>query len=71
MEAIIIELLGYVKAAGGLAAPIFAILYVMERGERIDAQTELKDVTKEAVATMVELKSMVGQLIMIFNSRKR
>jgi hypothetical protein len=62
------ELLEYVKAGGGLLAPIFAILFWLERGERQDAQKELRQVSERSIVAMVELKSLVGQLAAIFKS---
>ncbi|WFU42577.1 hypothetical protein QA640_08975 [Bradyrhizobium sp. CB82] len=63
----IIELLEYVKTAGGLAAPIFAILFWLERNERQDAQRELKEVAENSVVAMIELKAVVAQLSAIFD----
>jgi len=65
----IIELLEYVKAAGGLAAPIFAILFWLERNERQDAQKELKEVAENSVIALTELRAVVDQLSVIFNAR--
>lgn len=65
----IVELLEYVKTAGGLAAPLFAILFWLERNERQDAQRELKDVAESSVVAMIELKAVVAQLSAIFDTR--
>lgn len=65
----IIELLEYVRTAGGLAAPIFAVLFWLERDEKKDAQKELLDVTRSSIEAMVEMKSLVSQLMILFNSR--
>ena len=65
----IVELLEYVKAAGGLAAPIFAILFWLERNERQDAQKELKDVAENSIVAMTELRVVVDQLMTIFQMR--
>jgi hypothetical protein len=65
----IVELLEYVKAAGGLAAPIFAILFWLERNERQDAQKELKEVAENSVIALTELRAVVDQLSVIFNAR--
>lgn len=64
----LLELLEYVKAAGGLAAPIFAVLFWLERGERQDAQKELRQVSEKSVVAMIELKSLIAQLATIFKS---
>ena len=63
-----LDMLEYVKAAGGLAAPIFAVLFYLERSERQDAQRELREVSEKSVVAMIELKSLVSQLAMIFKS---
>jgi hypothetical protein len=60
------ELLEYVKAGGGILAPVFAILWWLERGERQDSQTELKQVSEKSVVAITELKSLIGQLATIF-----
>jgi hypothetical protein len=65
----LVELMGYVKDAGGLAAPIFAILFWLERNERQDAQKELKEVAENSVVAMIELKAIVAQLSAIFDTR--
>jgi hypothetical protein len=67
----IIELLEYVTTAGGLAAPIFAILFWLERDERRDAQRELREITENSIVAMTELKAMVGQMAAIFDARRR
>jgi len=63
------ELLSYIQHAGDLVAPVFAVLYWLERNERQDAQKELKDVATNSVAAMVELRAVVNQLAMIFNGQ--
>lgn len=65
-----LEFINFVKEAGSLAAPIFAILYWLERDERKDAQKELRIVTKESVQAMLEVKALVSQLVTIFGSTK-
>ncbi len=62
----LLEFLEYVKAGGGILAPVFAIMFWFERDERKDAQAELKQLTRETVTSMVELKSLVGQIVTIF-----
>lgn len=60
------ELLEYVKAGGGVLAPVFAILWWLERGERQDSQTELKQVSEKSVVAITELRALIGQLATIF-----
>jgi len=62
------ELLEYAKAGGGVLAPVFAILWWLERDERKDAQSELKLLAKDTVTTMTKLEAGVGQLATIFKS---
>ncbi len=63
----LLDLLEYVKAAGGVTAPVFAILWWLERGERQDSQTELKQVSEKSVIAITELKALIVQLATIFN----
>ncbi|WP_141688500.1 hypothetical protein [Bradyrhizobium paxllaeri] len=63
------ELMEYIKNAGGLAAPIFAVLYWLERDERKDAQRELREIAEQSAVAMSELKSMVAQLVTIFGNQ--
>ena len=65
----LIELLEYVKTAGGLVAPVFAVLFWLERDERKDAQRELKEITLNSVEAMTELKATIHQLLEIFAAR--
>lgn len=62
------DLLELVKSGGGILAPIFAILWWLERDERRDTQQELKQVAEKSTAAMVEMKSLVGILASIFKS---
>lgn len=62
------EILEYVKAGGGILAPVFAILWWLERDERRGSQEELKLVAKESVSAMIELKSLVQVLATILKS---
>jgi hypothetical protein len=63
-----LEFMEYVKAGGGILAPIFAILWWLERDERKDSQAELKQVAKESAAAMIELKSLVQVLATILKN---
>jgi hypothetical protein len=67
----LLDMIAYVKAAGGLAAPLFAALYWLERDERRDAQKELRDVSMSSVQAMGELKAMVSTLSDIFDPSRR
>lgn len=67
----IVEFLAYVKTAGGLAAPIFAVLFWLERNERQDAQKELRDVTEHSVAALTEIRALLNQLTTIFGTHPR
>ncbi|MCK1670323.1 hypothetical protein [Bradyrhizobium sp. 150] len=67
----IIEFMTYVKTAGGLAAPIFAVLFWLERAERREAQRELKEVTENSVVALAEFKALINQLTTIFGTQSR
>jgi hypothetical protein len=45
---------------------IFAIMWYLERDERKDSQKELKQLTRDTVTTMSEMKSLLGQVVTIF-----
>lgn len=60
------EILDYVKAGGGVLAPIFAMLWWLERDERKDSQAELKLIAEKSTTAMIELKSLVTVLATIF-----
>jgi len=62
------EFLELIKAGGGILAPVFAVLWWLERDERKDSQAELKQVSEKSVVAITELKSLVGQLVMVFKS---
>lgn len=67
----VVEFLEYVRAAGALTAPVFALLYWFERDERKDAQKELKDIAVETAVALNELKMMVSNLSSIFDRDNR
>jgi hypothetical protein len=67
----LMDFIEYVRAAGGLAAPLFAVLYWLERDERRDAQKELRDVSMSSVQAMGELKAMVSTMSDIFDPNRR
>ena len=54
------------RDGGAVLAPIFALLWWLERDERKDAQSELKLLTKDTVTTMTKLEAGVGQIVTIF-----
>jgi hypothetical protein len=64
----IAEILELVKGLGTAAGPIFAILWYLERGERIDAQGELKQIAKESTTAMVAIEKTVEKWTSVFNS---
>lgn len=64
----LIEFINYVQTAGGLAAPIFAILFWLERGERQDAQLELKEISKNSIIAVTEIKALIKELTLLFES---
>lgn len=64
------EFLELVKAGGGILAPIFAVLFWLERNERQDAQRELKQVSEKSVIAMMEVKALIAQLAIIFKTEQ-
>lgn len=65
----IAEFLAYVKEAGVLAAPIFAVLFWLERDDKKAAQKELLEVTRHSIEAITDMKSLINQLMILFNSR--
>lgn len=62
-----LDLVKYIQTAGGPVAVIFAALYWLERGERQDAQKELKDVAEKSINSMNEAQRVLGQMANIFS----
>jgi len=58
------EIFDYIKQAG--VPGVLLIWLWLERGERISAQTELKQVSEKSILAISEMKSLVGQLTAIF-----
>lgn len=65
------ELLEILKSAGAGAGPIFALLWWLERSNRIDLENELKVIAKDAVSSMVGLKVTVDNFANVFNPLHR
>lgn len=63
------EFLEWVKGLGTAAGPIFALLWWMERSERKDAHSELRDIAKESTTVITRVEGTVGQLISVFKGR--
>ena len=64
------EFMEYVRAGGAVTAPIFALLWWLERDERKDSQKELKDVSERSVVAISEMKGLVTQLVSIFKPHR-
>lgn len=47
---------------------IFAVLYYLERDERKDAQKELKQLSRDTITALTEMKSLVGLLASLFKA---
>ena len=60
----LVEAFEYVKAFG--LAGVFGVMWYLERGERIDAQAELKQVTEKSIVAITNSNTLVGQLVTIF-----
>jgi len=62
----LLELLEYVKVGGAPLAAVFCILWWLERDERKDAQKENKQLTRDTLTTMGEMKALLHQVVTIF-----
>jgi len=60
------EILEWVKNLGAAGGPIFAMLWWLERSERVDAHNELRDIAKDSTTAIAKAESAIGQLITIF-----
>lgn len=65
------ELLEWVKGLGTAAGPIFGLLWWLERGERIDAQNELKHIAKESTTAIVATEKTIEKWTSVFNGDHR
>lgn len=63
------ELLDLVRSGGAAIAPLFAILWWLERTERQAAQLELRTAIREFVTAMVEAKTALSQMVTILSPR--
>lgn len=53
------ELLEYVKAGGGVLAPVFAYLWFTERSDRREVQGKLEHLSERTITVMTELKGLL------------
>ena len=60
------QLVELAKVGGAPLAAVFAILFWLERDERKDAQAENKQLTKDTLTTMAEMKALLHQVVTIF-----
>lgn len=60
------ELMDLIKAGGAVIAPIFAVLWWLERDERKDAQRELNENARDQTAATVSLEKTISQWASIF-----
>lgn len=65
------DLVHLVTSGGAAIAPVFMILWWLERDERRSAQAELKTVTERVIAAMIETKSALGTFGSILNPNNR
>jgi hypothetical protein len=63
------QFLALAQSGGAILTPVFVALWWFERDERRDAQAELKQVAKESAVAMTELKTLIGNLYVIFGSK--
>lgn len=50
---------------------IFAALWFLERGERIDAQKELRQIAKDAAIAITVMEKTIAQWAAVFNRPSR
>jgi hypothetical protein len=62
------ELVEMIKAGGAAMAPIFAMLWWLERGERIDSQKELKQIARDQTIAATSMEKTIGQWASLFRS---
>jgi hypothetical protein len=62
------NILDILKSYGPLAP--FVIMWWLERGERIDAQNELKQIARDSVVAMTKADDSISQLISVFKPGK-
>ena len=62
-----VELLEIIKAGGAAMGPIFAILWWLERSERMDLAAEIKVITRSAITAISETKSAIDSWESVFN----
>jgi hypothetical protein len=60
------QLIELAKIGGPPLAAVFCILWWLERDERKDAQAENKQLTKDTLTTMAEMKALLHQVVTIF-----
>lgn len=65
------ELLEMIRSGGAALAPVFALLWWLERDERRDAQSELRVASREFTSAINEAKSAILQLTTILNPIRR
>jgi len=64
------ELFDIVKAGGAALAPFLALLWWMERGERLKEREEHKTVAKDMITAMVKTEATLATLGQIFTGGK-
>lgn len=61
------ELIEWVLKAGATAAPIFLFLWWDERSQRLELQEKVEAVSERSITAMIELKSLLQNVIDMFN----
>lgn len=61
------EIIDLVQKIGAPAAPVFALLWWLERGERIDAQNELKQIAKDSTVAITTVSGRIAEWVSLFN----
>lgn len=64
------ELFDAIKAGGAAIAPFLAILYWLERAERIKEREEHKTVARDMITAMVKTEATLATLGQLFTGNK-
>lgn len=64
-----VELIDLAQKIGAAGAPIFALLWWLERGERKDAQAELKAIAKDSTTALIVVEKTIDKWAALFKPR--
>jgi hypothetical protein len=63
------ELFDLIKSGGGILAPVFAILWWLERQERLKEREEHKTVAKDMITAMSKTEATLATLRVLFSGK--